>query len=45
MADVGKGAVVAAGAVVSKSIPDFVIAGGVPARVLKSRVEESRPKE
>ncbi len=43
MADVGKGAVVAAGAVVTKPIPDFAIAGGVPARVLKSRLPEQAP--
>jgi virginiamycin A acetyltransferase len=43
MADVGKGAVVAAGAVVDKPIPDFAIAGGVPARVLKSRHPASSP--
>lgn len=38
MADVGAGSVVAAGAVVTKPVPDAVIVGGVPARVLKSRV-------
>lgn len=38
MDDVGKGAVVAAGAVVTKPVPDFAIVGGVPARVLKSRL-------
>jgi acetyltransferase-like isoleucine patch superfamily enzyme len=37
MADVGRGTVVAAGAVVTKALPDLVIAGGVPARVLRSR--------
>lgn len=43
MADIGKGAVVAAGAVVTKPVPDFAIVGGVPARVLKSRLPEQAP--
>jgi acetyltransferase-like isoleucine patch superfamily enzyme len=34
---VGEGAVVAAGAVVTRSLPAFAIAGGVPAKVLKYR--------
>jgi virginiamycin A acetyltransferase len=39
MADVGRDAVVAAGAVVTRPIPDLAIAGGVPARVLRHRGE------
>jgi maltose O-acetyltransferase len=34
---VGKSAIVAAGAVVVKDVPDFAIVGGVPAKVLKMR--------
>src|SRR5262249_14063242 len=37
LADVGSGTVVAAGAVVTKPLPDNVIAAGVPARVIRSR--------
>jgi acetyltransferase-like isoleucine patch superfamily enzyme len=37
MADVGADAVVAAGAVVTRPIPDATIAAGVPARVLRHR--------
>ncbi len=39
LADVGKGTVVAAGSVVTKPLPDNVIAGGVPAKVIRSRFE------
>ena len=34
---VGRDSVVAAGAVVTRSVPEFTIAGGVPAKVLKDR--------
>jgi virginiamycin A acetyltransferase len=37
MADVGRDTIVGAGAVVTKPLPDRVIAAGVPARVLRSR--------
>lgn len=33
--NVGKGCVIAAGAVVTKDIPDNVLAGGIPARVIR----------
>jgi len=41
LADVGKGTVVAAGSVVTKPLPDNVIAGGVPAKVIRSRFEKA----
>jgi len=34
---IGRGSIVAAGSVVNRSIPEFSIAVGVPARVIKSR--------
>jgi acetyltransferase-like isoleucine patch superfamily enzyme len=37
---VGDNCVIAAGAVVTKSVPDNSVVGGVPARVLKSRISE-----
>lgn len=41
MADVGRGAVVAAGSVVTRPVPDRAIAGGVPAKVIRSREARS----
>jgi virginiamycin A acetyltransferase len=37
MADVGEGTVVGAGAVVTHPLPDYVVAVGVPAKVIRSR--------
>lgn len=39
---VGDGAVVAADAVVTKDVPAYTVAGGVPARVLRSLTEEEK---
>lgn len=38
---IGKGAVVACGSVVTKDIPPLAVVGGVPAKILKYRNEES----
>jgi acetyltransferase-like isoleucine patch superfamily enzyme len=45
MADVGCDTVVGAGAVVTKPLPDAVIAAGVPARVMRSRRAEIHDTE
>lgn len=34
---IGKGAIIAAGAVVSKDVPDYAVVGGNPAKILKYR--------
>lgn len=38
---IGTGCVIAAGSVVTKSIPPFSVAGGVPARIIKSRKSDA----
>ncbi|MCH8192920.1 MAG: acyltransferase [Planctomycetes bacterium] len=43
MADIGKHCVVGAGSVVTKPLPDYAIARGVPAKVVRYR-NESEPK-
>jgi len=37
---IGNGSVIAAGSVVTKSIPENVLAGGVPAKVIRPLEEE-----
>lgn len=37
---IGRGSIVAAGAVVSKDVPPYSIVGGVPAKIIKSRLPE-----
>jgi virginiamycin A acetyltransferase len=43
LADVGRDTVVGAGSVVTRPIPDGVVAAGVPARVVRQRAPEMRP--
>ncbi|MGN0118149.1 MAG: antibiotic acetyltransferase, partial [Streptomyces albidoflavus] len=37
---IGHGAIVAAGSVVTRDIPDYTVAGGNPARVIRHRYDE-----
>ncbi|MGH9409032.1 MAG: acyltransferase [Vicinamibacterales bacterium] len=45
LADVGRHCVIGAGSVVIKPLPDFVVAAGVPARVIRQRRGGSPPIE
>jgi len=44
MADVGRRSVIGAGSVVTKPIPDDVVAAGVPARVIRARTDAPSPE-
>lgn len=38
--EIGQGSIVAAGAVLTKSVPEYSVVGGVPAKVIKKRFSE-----
>lgn len=42
---IGRGAIVSAGSVVTKDVPQYAIVGGIPAKVLKYRFSNEEIKE
>ena len=42
---IGQGAIIAAGAVVTKDVPPYAIVGGVPAKIIKYRFEPDMIEE
>ena len=38
---IGRGAIVAAGAVVNKDVPEYAIVGGIPAKIIRMRIKEN----
>lgn len=40
---IGRGTIIAAGSVVTKSVPPYSIVGGIPARFIRSRIEQREP--
>lgn len=41
-AEIGNGVIAAAGAVITKDVPDYAVVGGVPARIIKFRYEREQ---